>query len=298
MGNPEKEREANKSAPSTSEPPPPYTETAQGINEDGGDDDFIPPYIHPVLPEGASSATLLFPPSMTVVHSISLTTAHLGVNSKDKRYHITAKSSEFTLRSGPKKDSPTLAKVLNSQGGKFGKSSIQVPREKGETISLIMESDHSNRQPFSLRVGSDNHLEHFEWRQSQGNEIETIGQTTWHGYGWKLVRLTTPASLTTDGGKRSERDFGFTSDGKEILAAAAFTNKFWRGPNFSFMGTGLTGTLGEVFEIVTTITFLRVVWLQLQRSAHGGAPWWYNYEEHPGLKAEREASEAGPSGSK
>lgn len=286
MGNPEKEREAAFDGAHSEAPPPAYEDT-----------EMIPPYERPRVANASHdqqliSATVKFTPFLICVHSsLSLSTCHLGKDDKDKRYHVKATSKDVILREGPNKTDTVMAQVTTLAEGVYGKSSVYVPRPTGEPISFVMPGDHSNRQPFSLRVGKDSHLEHFEWRQSQGKEIEEVGKTKLHGYGWKLVRLT--GDVEGAGGKRKDREFGFTSDGKEIVAACAMTSKFWKGPNFSFMGTGLTGTLGEQFEIVAVVTFLRIMWLQIQRSAQSGAPFWYNEKPHPGMVE----AEADPSGS-
>ena len=286
MGNPAKEQEALSEAP-----PRAYSHSSS---------EMIPPHERPRVAhiddaQQLVPATAKLPPFLTQIHSLSLSSLHLGTHNKDKRYHVKQSSKEIVLRDGPTKSDTVLAQVTSlEQGTAYGKSVIHVPRPHGEEpLSLVMPGDHSNRQPFSLRVGKENRLEHFEWRQSQGNEVEEVGQTKWHGYGWKLVRLTADDDVAGRGGRRESRDFGFTSDGREIVAACAYTNRFWRGPDFSFLGTGLTGTLGEEFEIVAVVTFLRIMFLQAMRAAQSGAPWWYNKEPHPGLVAE-----AGPPGNK
>ena len=298
MGNPDKEQEAAAANMSSSSneaqpqaPPPPYQEP----------DEPIPAYERPVMANMSqsaqtSAATVKMPPFLTCIHGLSLTTHHIGPDSKDKRYCVTNKTRETILHTGTDKKDPTLAQItqLRDQGGPYGSSAIYIPRQGAEPVEAVMTGDHSNRQPFSLPVGKGGRLEHFEWRQSQGNEVEEVGQTRMHGYGWKLVWLT--GDVDGAGGKRKVRDFGFTSDGKEIVAAASHTSKFWKGPNLSFMGTGLTGTLGEVFELAVVVSFLRIFYLQNMRSSAGGAPWWYNKDPHPGMVVADGESAAGSSG--
>ena len=103
---------------------------------------------------------------------------------------------------------------------------------------------------FDLSIGGKGSgLERFEWRKSQGTEIKELA--TGLSYGWKLIQLSGPADSV--GGKRKEREQGVTNDRREILALIAH-NASWsmtKGFRITFIGTGLTGTLGETWEIVT-----------------------------------------------
>ena len=106
--------------------------------------------------------------------------------------------------------------------------------------------------------------EAFEWRQSHGNEIKELAG---HSFGWKLVRLTGP--MNTAGGSRKERGRGYISDDLEVVAVIAH-NASWsmtKGFRFAFMGSGLTGTLGEVWEILTVLSALEMWYLDAQMSA-------------------------------
>ncbi|KAE8317323.1 hypothetical protein BDV41DRAFT_573018 [Aspergillus transmontanensis] len=117
---------------------------------------------------------------------------------------------------------------------------------------------------FSIAVdgsGKDASYEQFEWRSSHGKEIkERAGHTS----GWKLVRLS--ETVSEAGGSRSHRAMGCSSDGKEIVAVIAH-NASWslsKGFKFAFVGSGLTGVLGERWEIMTLMTAVHLWLIELQ----------------------------------
>ncbi|KAJ5529274.1 hypothetical protein N7527_002667 [Penicillium freii] len=115
---------------------------------------------------------------------------------------------------------------------------------------------------FEISVGPKGTTrERFEWRKSHGNEIrELVG----FSYGWKLVRLTGPVNNVA--GSRKERARGYTSDGLEIVALIAH-NASWsmtKGFRFAFMGAGLTGTMGENWEVVVVTSALQLWFINVQ----------------------------------
>lgn len=281
----DKQHEATSASQPSTEAAPPAYQQQQGQQQELLPQENAPAYSRPGMasastPEGSHS-TALMPPFLTTISSLAhLHVSHLGPNDKDKRYCVENHTKETLLHAGPDKSSPIFARVnYEKDGSHYGASAISVPQQDGETVRALMTGDHSNRQPFSVQLGKT--LHHFEWRQSTGDEVVEVGRTRLHGYGWKLVWLT--GDVSGEGGKRKEREYGFASDGREIVAVASMTSKLLKGPNFSFMGTGLTGALGPVFELVAVAGFVRLFNLQAMRSQHGGAPWYYNKEEHPGM---------------
>lgn len=82
-------------------------------------------------------------------------------------------------------------------------------------------------------------------------------------YHWKLIRLT--GGITGHG---HDRIGTYATKCEEMVALGGFSDIpwLWQGPGLKFYGTGLTGTLGEVFEIVSVAGFARLAWLQAQRS--------------------------------
>ncbi|KAB8207889.1 hypothetical protein BDV34DRAFT_191322 [Aspergillus parasiticus] len=117
---------------------------------------------------------------------------------------------------------------------------------------------------FSIAVdgsGKDASYEQFEWRSSHGKEIKELAG---HTSGWKLVRLS--ETVSEAGGSRSHLAMGCSSDGKEIVAVIAH-NASWslsKGFKFAFVGSGLTGVLGERWEIMTLMTAVHLWLIELQ----------------------------------
>ncbi|KAJ6020444.1 hypothetical protein N7540_005948 [Penicillium herquei] len=116
---------------------------------------------------------------------------------------------------------------------------------------------------FSAPITTDGtQKQRFEWRRSRAKEVERIA--TGDLYGWKLVRVSGPNRGS--GGPRKQRDFGFTSDGLEIVAVFAHnsSNRMAKALRFAFMGTGLTGELGEVWEIMAVVSALQLWYCRSQ----------------------------------
>ncbi|KAK2034150.1 hypothetical protein LX32DRAFT_648641 [Colletotrichum zoysiae] len=88
-------------------------------------------------------------------------------------------------------------------------------------------------------------VEEFRWRSSHGDEIKELAG---HSYGWKLVRMETQQA--------GQKSFGYSSDGKEVVAVLAHSTSWsmTKGYNFRFLGSGLTGTLGEDWEAAAVIS--------------------------------------------
>ena len=75
--------------------------------------------------------------------------------------------------------------------------------------------------------------------------------------------------MNTAGRSRKERDRGYTSDGLEVVAVIAH-NASWsmtKGFRFAFKGSGLTGTFGELWEILVVLSALEMWYLDAQKSA-------------------------------
>ncbi|KAH7161544.1 hypothetical protein EDB81DRAFT_925073 [Dactylonectria macrodidyma] len=96
---------------------------------------------------------------------------------------------------------------------------------------------------------------HENWRHSRGDAVKSLGGRL---YGYKLVRLAQGPPRSRGTGNGGDMNF-VDSAGKEIVAAWAGS----RGSStkegeakFRFMGTGLTGLLGERWAIMAVVTFL------------------------------------------
>jgi hypothetical protein len=108
---------------------------------------------------------------------------------------------------------------------------------------------------FAIEVGPGGNgpRERFEWRRSRGDVIASLGG---HYYGWKLVRMNQGAP---GGGNTAFAPGGFRdSRGNEVVAAWTMGDgrSLTKVAHFRFMGTGLTGLLGERWAIMVVITGL------------------------------------------
>ncbi|KAF5662070.1 hypothetical protein FHETE_8175 [Fusarium heterosporum] len=102
-------------------------------------------------------------------------------------------------------------------------------------------------------VGGNGPRESFEWRRSSGEAVASLGG---HHYGWKLVRLSRGAP---GGVNMAFTPGGFTdSRGNEVVAAWTMGSgrSLTKMAHYRFMGTGLTGLLGERWAIMVVITGL------------------------------------------
>lgn len=223
----------------------------------------------------SSSGTLIIPPRLSCQYKHLRTyVGHYGTK-ENPLFTLTAPKlfgrAETTLHSTADKESPPLAVFGSLKGSKYLKSVIRVPARAGgdriEDIEVTLDGDYETTHRFHLEVGRDRRTEFFEWRNSSGQEVRDIGQSR-TSKGYKLIRL---ASRDHDrGGDRKERDRGFTSDGEEIVAVGAHTSSWTSGPNFAFVGTGLTGAFGETWEIVVVASWLRLVEIRKQQQAANG----------------------------
>lgn len=105
--------------------------------------------------------------------------------------------------------------------------------------------------------------------EEHGNEVKELA--TGHSYGWKLVWLSGP--IHSAGGSRKEREMGLASDGTEIVALLAH-NASWsmtKGFRFAFLATGLTGTFGETWEIMTVTSASHLWYLDYQGATAAAA---------------------------
>lgn len=176
---------------------------------------------------------------------------------------------EITLHGGPETDQPVIASSCRRPGS----TSFVVTLPKslsvyGTPIESHMEQHLGFKHvtySFSVEVvshpDSKPKLEKFEWRLSHGKEVKVLDKWAW---GWKLVRLDEETAKHSEAGssssstKREDRDLGVTSDGKEVVAVWA-PNSQWSKTKlgkFRFLGSGLTGELGEAWARMAVATVL------------------------------------------
>lgn len=176
---------------------------------------------------------------------------------------------EITLHEGPETDTAVVATSCRRPGSTSfiitlpGSLSVY-----GTPIESHMEQhvgfkhvSHSFSVEITSAADPKPHLEKFEWRLSHGKEVKVLDKWAW---GWKLVRLEgnpssqPEASSSSSSTKREDRDLGFTSDGKEVVAVWA-PNSHWsknKLGKFRFLGSGLTGELGEAWARMAVATVL------------------------------------------
>ncbi|KAJ0312258.1 hypothetical protein COL5a_001941 [Colletotrichum fioriniae] len=261
-------------------PPPSYDEAVPSAAQDnlpeyGNLSDNLNAEAGPSSCTTLTAATHKFPPTINCYFQWAFTrTFILGPSNEERLFAASphagwrTKRREIILHDGPTDKHPMLATI-----GKWWAAKAQTPativipprEERGETSGFETEItgvpwglDQSSARVFSMTVGgketgTEARTERFQWRGSRGGEVSELA----HGgtYGWKLVRLNEVAEGA--GGSRREREAGYTSDGHEIVAILATNYKsLTKGLKFSFAGSGLTGILGERWEIVTVATAL------------------------------------------
>ncbi|KAM0426653.1 hypothetical protein ACHAPT_007969 [Fusarium lateritium] len=121
----------------------------------------------------------------------------------------------------------------------------------------VKENYFRGGQSFTIEAGtSGNEIkEGFEWRPSKSDVVAGLGGRR---RGWKLVRLARgpPGGAGTDFLPGNIRD----SWGKEVVAVWAEAKRSSAEiGHFQFLGTGLTGILGEKWAIMAIITALALL---------------------------------------
>lgn len=247
--------------------PPPYTEHDPHTQ--------VPGY---ETPGRSTGATVKFPPALNGYYQWKLsTTFHLGPTAEEKLFAVSTHTTVFSnkpsvvLHDGPTNKHPVMATALGDRWGRTRPITLTLPPRPGGphttdiVESLIPSSSMSPVWSFEASIGPKGTTrERFEWRKSHGNEIKELAG---HSTGWKLVRLA--ASGNNPGGSRKERDFGYTSDGLEVVAIIAH-NASWsmtKGLRFTFLGSGLTGTMGEAWEILVITSSLQLWYIDVQANA-------------------------------
>ncbi|KAI4592308.1 hypothetical protein KJ359_011367 [Pestalotiopsis sp. 9143b] len=221
-----------------------------------------------------------FPPSFNAYYQWKFTkTFHLGEHKDRPLYAVrthTGWSSApgVVLHNGPSDKDPVLAAAGNEST--WSKHTVVVlpplPGSGAESSTEFMRTNlgwKTQTYPFTIEVGDTSggagrgawRRENFEWRQSHGGEVRQLGKCF---RGWKLVRLG--ADADGPGGQRDERAAGASSDGKEVVAVWAFYSgwSMTKSFKFQFLGSGLTGELGERWSVMAVITALRMWYLHFQ----------------------------------
>ncbi|KAH7353209.1 hypothetical protein B0T11DRAFT_286431 [Plectosphaerella cucumerina] len=272
-------RESGQSSSTQQIPPPPYS-TGHDNN-----DEPAPDYERPLY-ANTGSAMAKMPPSFNLYTSWkSMSKFHIGPSRDEKLFAGStswgwfAQKPPVTIYDGPTTDDPMLAQVGPVKANKTQECIITLPARANSPLGhleikagYVFETWRHWHYTFTMRVparGLDEHgkalpsqEETFQWRTSAGEEVRMQNDGSKLSSGWKLVWITGPE--VGEGGKRGDRENGFASDGREVVAVAAHNVKGWsmtKPLKFSFIGTGLTGTLGEQWELMAVASVLELWWM-------------------------------------
>ncbi|KAI1416377.1 hypothetical protein F5Y13DRAFT_153803 [Hypoxylon sp. FL1857] len=232
-----------------------------------------PPYSPRAPASGASPPSYSIPLSLCRCKGGSAKLFQLGQRADEPLYTISIghHSTQMTLHAGPDENGLALAEVVrqsvylhgcrydtikvfsrNYQDGyvrtrytQYGKTSAYVMSKPGNLLTsprdvLIADGD----------LGS----EEFEIRHSRGAEVQELDS---NGSGCKLVRLNTDGPGGGRGGRRSKREPGEASDGKEVVAVWLWSSRYFK---FKILGSGAQD-LGSEFAIVALMTALDLICL-------------------------------------
>lgn len=286
----EAEQERAEASSSNGPTPPPYMPAG-----DDRDSEDAPDYERPLYASGGS-AMAKFPPTFNIYFSWkSMSKFHIGTSREAQSFIVAshwgwyARKPPITIYNGLSTDDPILVQAGPIKAKMSQECTITVPSRPDRPApplelkaGYIYESWKDSRYRFNIRVPSRGNDadgkalapqdETFEWRTSSGEEVRAPNGGSRMSSGWKLVWVTGPEA--GEGGKRKERELGFTSDGREVVAVAAHNTmgkSITKPLRFAFMGTGLTGTLGEDWEAVAVATALQLWWMYQMTNAAAAA---------------------------
>ncbi|KXH64922.1 hypothetical protein CNYM01_04191 [Colletotrichum nymphaeae SA-01] len=223
-------------------------------------------------PAGPSSGPQVvarqFPPAFNVYSQSFSRSMLLGEHQSQPFYGMSihsglSSSPPIVLHSGPSDRFPPLASVEYHSFS--SRMSITLPPAPirtpggGPIVELESKSDFPSwSYLFAIGVGPNcERLEQFEWRTSSG---EAIAALDGRSRGWKLVRLA--QSVPQNAGPGAFRG----GDGKEVVAVWTDAGmSMTKLAKFAFMGSGLTGELGERWAIMAVISGLAIFERQRQR---------------------------------
>ncbi len=216
-------------------------------------------------------ATTKFPPAMNAYFRWKITrTFHLGPSADQKLFAASAHTGGFTgkkpmiiLHNGPSDKDEVLA-TSGSETLLQTRFAIKLAPRAGETAETVIQMSGATlihpTYKFTMPVGDKSQgvqSEEFEWRSSVGKEVMKLAKGP--SWGWKLVRCSGP-NTRAGGSGLLKNNPGFTSDGREVVALMALngTASMTKAVRFTFMGSGLTGTMGETWEIVALTSALQI----------------------------------------
>ncbi|KAI0600566.1 hypothetical protein F4775DRAFT_582532 [Biscogniauxia sp. FL1348] len=250
--------------------PPPYAEY---------DSTSVPAY-EAAGPSASTGTRSKFPPALNGYLHQKLTsrTFHLGETQDEPLFAGELHSGwsgkpEALLRAGPGERDAVLA-TANSENKWTARNVVVMAGDgaPGDMARVEVTTHYKLRNSnasFAMDVGRDRRREEFEWRYSGGSEIRGLEGEKW---GWKLVRLSEDVGAGAGGG-RSARPAGSTSDGKEVVAVWTH-NASWsmkKAFKFQFLGSGVTGVLGDRWAAAVLVSAIRMWWQEIQYRASTAA---------------------------
>ncbi|ERS97571.1 hypothetical protein HMPREF1624_05742 [Sporothrix schenckii ATCC 58251] len=167
----------------------------------------------------------------------------------------------IALHNGPNPEtSPLLAAVDYVPMSDHMSITLPPPltyRGGSTAVRLDIVLGWSHFYTFTMEVGTDPrnvHRETFEWRHSYGNAVAALGGAR---EGWKLVRMST---APLPGAPRAQPAPGFvSSDGREVVAMYSDARmSMTKQLKFAYVGTGLTGALGERWSVMAATSALAI----------------------------------------
>lgn len=227
---------------------------------------------HPAL--AAPGKPVLFPQQCVFKYRMSHSHSYLGVT-KDEPMHLvrtprfTMGSGDIVLLSGTDKLDTPIASIgaLNLKRGTGAAAEIRFKPRPGSSISqpmdISMTNGLKNKYQFTVPVGPAGRQATFEWRQSTGELVQNLAGG--FQYGMKLVHLDGAVGSSSLDLEKDSQATVVASDGKPIVAIFAAVRPQANHAKFHFMNEGATGELGEVFEIVAMMSFMRLYELQLSQ---------------------------------
>ncbi|KAF6809315.1 hypothetical protein CSOJ01_07000 [Colletotrichum sojae] len=217
---------------------------------------------------GPSQVARQFPPSFNLYSQSFSRTFLLGEHQNEPFYAMSihsgfSSSPPIVLHSGPADSFPPLASVeYHSFSSRM--SITLPPAPKGSPggapiVELESRTDFpSSSYVFAMGVGPNcEQLEQFEWRTSSG---EAIAMLDGRSRGWKLIRMS--RMVPPSAGPGVFRG----GDGKEVVAVWTDANmSLSKSAKFAFLGSGLSGELGERWAIMAAISGLAIFERERQR---------------------------------
>ncbi|KAF9875250.1 hypothetical protein CkaCkLH20_07070 [Colletotrichum karsti] len=251
--------------------PPPYEERPSRSPAPSSQPASQPP--RSPTPSGSQLARQ-FPPMFNVYSQSFSRTFLLGEHQNEPFYAMSihsglSSSPPIVLHSGPADTYPPLASVeYHSFSSRM--SVTLPPAPKGSPggapiLDLESRSDFpSYSYVFSMGVGPNcERLEQFEWRASSGEAIAILdGRSRGH----KLIRLSKTIPPNAPPGVFRG------GDGKEVVAAWTDAHtSMTKAAKFAFLGSGLTGELGERWAIMAAMSGLAIFERERQRKRRRNA---------------------------